>query len=197
MILSRYVFVKIASSNFGYWKSISDYKIEKIERGNNKSQRLKVKVEDLKPNSNVKVSCKCDTCGIKYIQRFSRNKQICSNCRNLSRMKNNKYGKANIGKRIPSISGDKHPRWNSQKTEYKMYCNKVRWITEQTYNKFKDVINPFGYPRKVCGVQGGWQLDHRISIKRGFLLGINPKIIGSLDNLQMLTWSDNRNKHYK
>lgn len=189
MILSKHVFVKIAPSNFGYWEALG-YKICLKDR-------LKVKVEELKPCSNMKVACKCESCDTKYIQRFSRNKNVCSKCRSVSRMLTNKFGTSNKDKKLPTISGVKHPRWNTQKSEYKIYYNKVRTITEQTYRQHKKVINPFGYPRKICGVEGGWQLDHRISIKRGFMLGINPKVIGSLDNLQMLTWSDNRNKYYK
>jgi hypothetical protein len=60
--------------------------------------------------------------------------------------------------------------------------------------KYKEVINPNNHPRTKAGIDGGYQLDHRISIKKAFSIGLNPKIVGSLDNLQMLSWSENIRK---
>ena len=73
-------------------------------------------------------------------------------------------------------------------------CNEVRKITEENYNKYKEQINPNNHPRTLCGIENGYQLDHRVSIKWGFLHGVNPKVIGNVDNLQMLPWKENLTK---
>lgn len=54
-----------------------------------------------------------------------------------------------------------------------------------------------GYKRTLCGVEGGYQLDHIISIKEGFEKNIAPEIIGAPGNLQMLPWRDNLLKSFK
>ena len=51
--------------------------------------------------------------------------------------------------------------------------------------------------RGKSGIEGAYQLDHIISIKEGFDKGIEPEIIGSIDNLQMISWRENRNKGCK
>ena len=53
------------------------------------------------------------------------------------------------------------------------------------------------YFKTLCGVEGGWQLDHIISIKYGFENNIDPVIISSIENLQMLPWLDNVKKGSK
>ena len=93
------------------------------------------------------------------------------------------------------MMGENHPNWNPNKSAFQRYAYKVRRITEETYKKYKDIINPENLPRTLCGVEGGYQLDHRVSVHKGFKFGINPKVLGSLDNLQLLPWKDNRTKH--
>lgn len=41
-----------------------------------------------------------------------------------------------------------------------------------------------------------YQLDHIISIHKGYLVGIAPEIIADISNLQMLPWKDNIQKHF-
>lgn len=89
---------------------------------------------------------------------------------------------------------EKHWNWNSDRKasrKFYFYAYKCRKITEETYSKYKKVINPNNYTRTKAGVENGYQLDHKISIKWGFVHGLNPKIVGSLENLQMLPWKDN------
>lgn len=98
---------------------------------------------------------------------------------------------------LPRMYGENHPNFNPNKDEYSEYMYKVRVITEKTYNDNIETINPEGNKRSLCGVDGGYQLDHIISVKQGFVEGISPEIIGGLDNLQMLPWEENRNKWHK
>jgi hypothetical protein len=84
MITTTYANIKVVSSNFGYWSSLG-YEVKKLDRKNKDPQIICVKVEDLLPNSNVTVDCKCDNCGYNFSQRYSRNKDVCSKCRNRSK----------------------------------------------------------------------------------------------------------------
>jgi hypothetical protein len=64
-------------------------------------------------------------------------------------------------------------------------------MSKKTYTKYKHEINPHGYSRTLCGVKGGWQLDHIMSVKTGFEQGILPEILAERSNLQMLPWKIN------
>lgn len=195
MLLSKYVFTKISPKNISYWKEKGyDVKSTGGRGGKNTGQRIKVKVADLLPGSNTDVSCRCDLCKKKYIQRFCRDKDTCYACRKSIGMLGNKLGNKNKGKKFPHLCGPNSVRWNPNKSAYAEYAYKVRRITEETYVKHKDIINPDNLPRTLCGVDGGYQLDHKVSIKWGFYHGLNPKIVGGLSNLQMLSWKENRDK---
>ena len=204
MLLSRYVFVTINPGNIKYWKNLG-YKAEpKFGRGHKCICRIKVSINHIVPGSKTNVSCRCNECEKKYIQRFSRNKEICRTCRQIKRNSGNIYGTANKGRKDPTAAaklphyyGKEHPRWNPNKKEYREYWYQVSRITEETYKNNKDIINPNNYPRTLCGIEGGYQLDHIISIKKGFIEGIDPTIMGALKNLQMLPWKENRTKHGK
>ena len=74
---------------------------------------------------------------------------------------------------------------------YTRYKNKVYKLSEQTYVKYKDKINPNGYPRTLCGVDGGWQLDHIKSVRQCFDEKISPEHASNLNNLTMLPWKEN------
>jgi len=86
------------------------------------------------------------------------------------------------------IPEDEISAWNK-------YKYKVQMLTEKTYKEYKDEINPNDYDRVLCG-RDGYQLDHIISVYKGFSDDINPNIIAGKDNLQMLPWKDNRNKWF-
>jgi len=198
MIIDDYVEITIVPANQKYWLGLG-YDIPKVGgRANvNGHHKLKVKVSDLPPKSNVRVRCKCDNCHVEYTNRYARTKDFnfCSDCHRVLIAIGNDYGKANKGKSLPHMSGENHPRWNPDKKEFQEYANRVRWLTEKTYRKNRSKINPKNYPRTLCGIEGGYQLDHKISVKEGFDKNITPEEIASVDNLQMLTWENNRTKH--
>ena len=75
--------------------------------------------------------------------------------------------------------------------EYKRYRNRVSKLTELTYCENINIINPNNHPRTLCGIDGGYQLDHIKSVKECFLSGISPEECSKTENLQMLPWKEN------
>lgn len=117
----------------------------------------------------------------------SSKKKYCSNsCSSKSMdrsyMKTEKY--------IKSKSKDTTP-------EYVRYRNKVHKLSEKTYQENKEIINPNNYPRTLCGVVGGYQLDHIVEIKDGFQKNISPEEMSKVENLRMLTWEENLKRNRK
>lgn len=195
MILSKHAFIKISPRNFKYWKD-RGYFLSQTggRRGKNTGQRIKVNITELAPKSNVRVACKCDECGIKYTRRFSQGTDICYVCYSKKRATGNDWGSKNRGKIYLNMRGENHPRWNLNKTDFMEYARKVRYLSEQEYKKHIDWINPNRLSRRLCGVEDGYQLDHKISIKQAFILGIVPELVSKFHNLQLLKWKTNLSK---
>ena len=80
---------------------------------------------------------------------------------------------------------------NPNTPEYLRYARKVRKFTELNYVKYREKINPNNYPRTLCGVEGGYQLDHIKSIKECWNSNIPPEVAALPDNLKMVTWQEN------
>jgi hypothetical protein len=80
------------------------------------------------------------------------------------------------------------------KKDWEIYSRKVRYLTELEYSKYHKEINPKNYPRTLCGVEGGYQLDHIVSITESFKTYVSCEECASKKNLQMLPWKDNLNK---
>nr|QMP82950.1 MAG: hypothetical protein [Caudoviricetes sp.] len=196
MIITKTVQMKISSSNMNYWRNLG-YQFENPAPRWGIIPIIEVKVEDLQINSCVYVDCKCDNCGKEYKNRYSRRTDLCKFCNNSEKMVGNNFGTKNKGKSLECMKGENHPRWNPNKPAFQKYYSEVRSISEKSYNENIDIINPNRYPRRLCGVKGGYQLDHIISIKEGFENNISPDIIGGLDNLQILSWEENRAKWHK
>lgn len=97
MILTKYVLTSVVPNNILYLKKLG---YSNIEIG----QKLKIPVSELKSGSNINVACRCDVCSKKYIQRFSRNKSVCSDCSVRNRMKGNVFGCNNKKHQIPDRS---------------------------------------------------------------------------------------------
>jgi transposase-like protein len=79
-------------------------------------------------------------------------------------------------------------------TEYEQYQRKVRWLTEKNYVSEKSIINPNNYPRTLCGVDGGYQLDHILGVYECFNSNISEEECASIKNLQMIPWKENLKK---
>ena len=106
----------------------------------------------------------------------------------------NTNGKGNKGKTIPSMTGELHPRWNPNKTEFKRYSGRVHWLTRKEYKLHESWLNPSQKPIGRCGVDGAHQVDHKLSIKRAFQLGLRPELVARYHNLQVIPWKANRSK---
>lgn len=193
VIIDKFVEVKIMYCNYQYFLDLGyDLKPLGAAKWGYKSQVIMAKVEDMLPGSNKYVNCQCDKCGAVFKQRIARNTDVCYPCRKNSFMKGNKLGKANKGKVISCMQGDKHPRWNPNKKEFDAYGRRVRWLTL----KQKDIWSKWENADKIgkCGVEGAYQLDHKVSIAYGFYNHIPETVIASLNNLSIVTWESNRSK---
>jgi hypothetical protein len=76
-------------------------------------------------------------------------------------------------------------------SDYVKYSKAVWYYTTQTYFKHKDIIDPNG----IRSIE--WHLDHKYSVKAGFINGVEPKIIGSKENLCILSRFENCTKNAK
>ena len=85
---------------------------------------------------------------------------------------------------------------NPNITEYKRYSRLVHALSQETYKNNIDIINPSRYPRTLCGVDGGWQLDHIKPIKECFLEGLSATEAAQVENLRMLPWKNNLMRQY-
>lgn len=75
----------------------------------------------------------------------------------------------------------------------KLYRIDVRRITEKQPLHLLENYDK----RSVNGTEGGYTLDHKISIIRGFKENIPAEVIGNIDNLQMIPWKENIQKGWK
>lgn len=79
--------------------------------------------------------------------------------------------------------------------EFRKYHTKVFFYTRKTIRKYIGLINP---DNKLIGIKEGlYNVDHIYSIFDGFNNNINPEIIGSYINLQVILWKDNLKKQRK
>lgn len=99
-----------------------------------------------------------------------------------------------IPKPTSGVRGENHHNWNPNRSEFQIYRRVVQRETEKNYRAHKQLINPHNFIRTKCGVAGGYQLDHIVSVKEGFENHIPAMEIASINNLQMLPWQFNRAK---
>lgn len=78
--------------------------------------------------------------------------------------------------------------------EFQKYKSEVR---KATYRSIKELKQKGHFIPKFGKYKNNLQIDHIVSIKQGFELGISSSLLGSLKNIQFLTAEDNRAKwHY-
>jgi hypothetical protein len=77
---------------------------------------------------------------------------------------------------------------------YHFYKLQVRRLTKESYRLFKKAINPYNLKRAKGSNNEDYQLDHKFSIKDGFINKINPEIISSPINLRMVKSIENNKK---
>jgi hypothetical protein len=186
MIPFQYVSVKI-SNNGKYYR--------KLGYGHCKQGDVILVVSnDLPKQCNKKVIAICDDCELKFERQYQLLlRQEIHRCHKCHRLYVAKI--SGVSERISALNSTRigvlHPRYNPNSSKFQAYRTKVNWLSEKTYRKFKEIINPWDYPRTLCGIEGGWQLDHKVSVKEGFESGITVEKLSKMENLQMLPWQDN------
>lgn len=188
MILSKCINVTI-SSNGRYYRNLG--------YGNCKQgDVISVRTEHLPKNSNKLVNVRCDNCYSTFERKYQGlNKQKCHLCFSCSRKKIGESNKGNSwGFKSRNMSKENHPRWNPNKDDFSKYRSEVIKISgrQPLY-----LLENYDKPRTRCGVEGGYQLDHKVSIKEGYDKNIPPHVIGNLTNLQFIPWEENRRKGIK
>jgi hypothetical protein len=81
--------------------------------------------------------------------------------------------------------------------DYTRYKNLVHRLSEKEYQQHIDTINPLGYTRTLCGVDGGYQLDHIVTVRFGFDNNIPAEVLAEKNNLRMLPWKENLSRNKK
>ena len=133
----------------------------------------------------------CGTDWVAHIQR-ERNQKYCSQrCYWETRKGIPFFDATKIDRSYMKMEEYRKTKRKETTPEYRQYRNRVSNLTEKTYEEFYDIINPNNHPRTLCGVPGGYQLDHIQSVKECFDLGIPPESCARLENLQMLPWREN------
>lgn len=194
MIITRYVEVKVTTSNMNYWKSMG-YSFKSPSPRWGIVPVIEVRVDHLQENSNVTVECWCERCEKFYKNRFVRatKNQYCKSCLSTYALLGNSLGRINKGKPNIKISGSNHPRWVENKSDYILYKNQVYKYTRKQNIK---LLKNSEKPRTLLGNVDGYQLDHILSIKDGFLNNIPPYMVGDIKNLQIIKSTENRIKWY-
>ena len=194
MILSKTVKVQMRSKS-SYYRALGyQFRYNEI---------VDIAIDDLPKQSNKNIECSCDRCGTIFhrsYQMINRDRKLykehlCYKCARVEVDKNT--DRTTTIEATKTRCGKLHPRWNPNKSEYRKYANEVWRMTRYNYIKHISEINPNDLPRKRCGVERGYQLDHRISVCQGFRENIDPAIIADASNLQMLSWECNRSKSHK
>lgn len=72
------------------------------------------------------------------------------------------------------------------------YKGRVAYLTHKNYKANKELLNPLNHPITVCGVPGGYQIDHLLPRSVAYKLGISEEEVSHVDNLQVISWEDNR-----
>lgn len=78
----------------------------------------------------------------------------------------------------------------SIRSEFYRYKAIVTYLTE----KHRSVLTE-GYITGLAGTSGAYQIDHNYSIMHGYRHKISPLLIGNINNLTMIPWKDNLQKH--
>lgn len=78
MITDKEIYINIKPANLSFWKNKGYIAVL--------GKQCLVKIDDLPRNSNVYVSCICGLCQEKFLQRYSRNTDTCSKCRQKQRI---------------------------------------------------------------------------------------------------------------
>lgn len=172
------------------WENIIEKRRKTLEKNNTKVGRKK---GEIRAKSGIHKPCTvCNSSFYVTKSRVEVAKYCSRECMRIDPMYRDKL--KNMDKSYMKTEEYAKATRDPNRPKYKQYQRDVFRLTEENYVKDIDSINPLRAPRTLAGVSGGYQLDHIISIRYGFDNGIDPKIIASSENLQMLPWSENIKK---
>jgi len=80
-------------------------------------------------------------------------------------------------------------------TELDLYYREVERFTNESLRNFDHKINPHG--KKIGRGKGSYSVDHKYSKIMGFRNNIEPRIIGSFVNLEVIPFEENSKKKRK
>ena len=80
-------------------------------------------------------------------------------------------------------------------SDFKKYRNRVSVRTKINYKLNESVINSKNYNIGKAGISNAYHVDHIISVRQGFDLGIPIEIISCVENLQVIPWLENIQKY--
>jgi hypothetical protein len=145
-------------------------------------------ISDIDPetiNNNIHVEVKNKTCGHAFKAKYGNllNRDVnCPVC-NTERKR----------ERFQNMNEKRHEETYHLKNGFDAYKQKVYKLTRESYRKHKKKINPHNYTRVLSGGDG-YHLDHIISVRNSFDLGVPPEACADYRNLRMVKWKDNNKK---
>jgi len=168
-------------------------------------KKIKVPWGHLPQSSGLKVVVMCDYCPNIFKRVFHKTIKsqihLCTTC---SKKKTGAFLAANptenlkkYREKLRTQLGPASHVWNPNRPEFKRYSSKVHNESDRVYKKHINEINPNSHPRTLCGVVGGYQLDHKFAVKDAFLSGWTVEQCSAKENLQMLPWLENNLKAKK
>ena len=219
MIITQEVDIVLTSQSVTYYENKGYHIPRYFDKRYNKwkfkrGSKITVKVKDLSPCSPVIVLCSCDVCGKhRYLRKDSSHK-LCNVCGNSSstrkqlisqKLKNKPKSKShiiNIRKSMIKLGFWKSPE---ERTSFKNYKLKVTLETKRHIKNLFKNWNGLDYYTgekllteiKMSNDKMYRTIDHKISIKYGFINKIDPKEIGNLENLCICSRSTNSKKKDK
>ena len=96
-----------------------------------------------------------------------------------------------IAKRLRSKEEIGSIRPQQEKSNFEIFEQKTRNLSNKTYNLYKSEIDPNNLRGKM------YHLDHKVSIIFGFINGISEEILSSKENLEIIPAKENMKKHGK
>lgn len=95
-------------------------------------------------------------------------------------------------KRIKIIKSD-DPIYN----DIKKYRNRIATRTKNTYNQYKQELNPNNSMMGKAGIGNAHHIDHIMSVREGFKYSVPIELMSSKENLRIIPWEENNSKYSK
>lgn len=132
-----------------------------------------------------KLQVKNKKCNHIFWARWENLKNEATNCPTCNRKRKRKF--------FQDINEQRHEETYHLKSGFDAYKQKVYKLTRESYKKFMEEINPHNYQRVLSG-GNGYHLDHIISVRNSFDLGVPPEVCADYRNLRMVEWKNNNQK---